>query len=85
MLEGCASSKKLRALRAQPVRLSDAYLIRVVVAASTDAATPLHDQNLWMMPTPAANWLRDEDGAPFWPSPISAVALMMLVPFVPRV
>jgi hypothetical protein len=32
-----------------------------------------------MIPTPAANWLRDEDGALFWPSPISAVALMMLV------
>ena len=44
------------------------------------------DQNRWMMPTPAANWLGDDDGALWKPSPILAVALMMLpAPAVPSV
>jgi hypothetical protein len=33
-----------------------------------------------MIPAPTATWLRDDDGALFWPSPMSAVALMMLPP-----
>ncbi len=44
------------------------------------------DQNRCTMPIAPANWLRDEDGALFWPSPISAVALMMSpAPFEPSV
>jgi hypothetical protein len=43
MLEGRAPPKTLRALRAQRVLLSDAYLTRVAVAASTDAAISRHD------------------------------------------
>ncbi|MGA9918480.1 hypothetical protein [Paraburkholderia sp.] len=42
-LQGRPPSKTLRALRAQQVLLSDAYLQRVAVAASTDTATSLHD------------------------------------------
>jgi len=32
------------------------------------------------MPTPMATMLRDEAGEPFWASPTSAVALMMVLP-----
>ena len=39
MRQGRAPPKTLRALRAQQVLLSDAYLQRVAVAASTDVAT----------------------------------------------
>jgi hypothetical protein len=59
------------------------YLLRVAVAAAGNtgyAATKLLDQNLWMIPTPTAIWLRDDDGEPFWPSPMLAVASMIVLP-----
>jgi hypothetical protein len=71
LLEGRASPKKLRAFRAQLLLLNNAYLPSVAVAARRNvgnsgyAATTLPDQNLWMIPTPTATWLRDDAGEPF--------------------
>jgi len=42
-------------------------------------------QNRCTMPTPTPTMLRDDDGVELKPSPIVAVALMMLRPFVPSV
>jgi hypothetical protein len=57
--------KMLRALHAQQV--FPATRIRLASLWRHQQTPPRHqtDQNRWMMPTPAANWLRDEDGAPF--------------------
>ncbi len=43
-----------------------------------DARGERPNQNRWMIPTPAANWLCDEEGDVWNPSPSVAVALMML-------
>jgi len=53
-------------------------------AADAHGAPPY--QKRWMIPTPAANRLGDEEGADWKPSPSVAVALMMLdAPGVPSV
>ncbi|SKC91009.1 hypothetical protein SAMN05445504_6109 [Burkholderia sp. CF099] len=45
----------------------------------------VHRQNRCTMPTPTPTMLRDDEGVELKPSPIVAVALMMLRPFVPSV
>jgi hypothetical protein len=66
--------------------LPERYVIQTRRTAWAAHRVTALNQNRWMMPTPAANWLGDDDGADWKPSPTVAVALMMLLaPAVPSV